>query len=305
MSEVTLAILTPLDRLDEQYGHLRVVQPQREAAIEQSLRRLGQLTPLVAVERQERLVVVDGFKRLHAAKKLCFEALEARVLKLTEQASVALMYGLNRDGRGMSDFEQALVVRALCRDYGLAQTEVAELLGHHKSWVCRRLSLVEHLDEQVQQDLRVGLVSLTMARELVRLPRGNQGEVAQSIWRHGLTSRDATRLVTLFEKARDRAGQQALLDRPAEAISRTWGPTVPLHDPRLSAEVNRLRRRLLSVLDGTSRLSVELSSVSFGSWTDADRGVIEPLLAKIHQASMDLADTSGVALKSMEDNDGR
>lgn len=124
MSELVQTVSAPLDRLDERYGHLRIAQPQREVVIEQSLRRVGQLTPLVVVAREKKLAVVDGFKRLHAAQTLSLEALEARVLTLTEQASVALIYGLNRDGRGMSDFEQALVVRTLCRDHGLAQVEV-------------------------------------------------------------------------------------------------------------------------------------------------------------------------------------
>ena len=305
MSELVQTVSAPLDRLDERYGHLRIVQPQREVVIEHSLRRVGQLTPLVAVEREEKLAVVDGFKRLHAAQKLSLETLEVRVLTLTEQASVALIYGLNRDGRGMSDFEQALVVRALCRDHGLAQVEVAELLGHHKSWVCRRLSLVEQLDEQVQQDLRVGLVSLTMARELRRLPRGNQSEVAQSIWQPGLTSRDATQLVTLFEKAKDRTAQQTLLERPAEALSKSRGPSAPPHDPRLTVEANRLRRQLLSALEGTSRLSLELSSVNSASWTEPERAVLEPLLARIHKTSMDQAEISSAVLESLEEVNGR
>ena len=38
---------------------------------------------------------------------------------------MAVVYGLNRDGGGMSDFEQALVVRTLCRDHRLSQVEVA------------------------------------------------------------------------------------------------------------------------------------------------------------------------------------
>lgn len=305
MCEFVQTIAIALDRLDERYGHLRIVQPQREAVIEQSLRRVGQLTPLVAVAREEKLAIVDGFKRIHAAQRLSLETLEVRVMTLTEQAAVALIYGLNRDGRGMSDFEQALVVRTLCRDHGLAQVEVAELLGHHKSWISRRLSLVEQIDEQVQEDLRVGLVSTSVVRELGRLPRGNQSEVAQSVWRHGLTVRDATQLVTLFEKAKDRKAQKALLERPAEALSKSRGPSAPPHDPRLTVEVNSLRRRLLSMLEGTTRLSVELSAVNVASWTETERTVLEPLLTRLHRTSTDQADLSRAVLESLEQFDGR
>lgn len=305
MSAVASTIMTPLARLDERYGELRVVQPHREAVIEKSLRQLGQLMPLVAVERQDDLAVVDGFKRLHAAQQLSFEALEVRVLELSEQAAVAVVYGLNRDGRGMSDFEQALVVRALCRTHGLAQVEAAMLLGHHKSWISRRLSLVEQLDEQVQQDLRVGLVSTSVARELLRLPRGNQAEVAQSVWRHGLTVRDATLLVTLFEKTNDRRAQQTLLDQPAAALSQQRGhPAVPPYDPRLSVETNRLRRRMVSVLESNTRLGLELSSANPASWNEPERSVLAPLMARCRRACSEQGELLSGMLESPEESDG-
>ena len=306
MSEVVGAVLTPLSRLDERYGHLRIVQPQREAVIEASLRRHGQLMPLVVVERDEKMAVVDGFKRLPSARRLWREALEVRVLELSEQAAVAVVYGLNRDGRGMSDFEQALVVRTLCREHRLSQVEVAELLSHHKSWVSRRLSLVEQLDEQVQQDLRVGLISLTVAREVVRLPHGNQAEVAQSISRHALTSREATQLVTLFEKAADRAEQQALLEQPDEALSRLrGGPSLPPHDLRLSAELNRLRGRVVSTAESSSQLSLELSRSRPATWSEVERSVLTPLLAGSRRSSVELADLVEATLDALEVGDGR
>jgi hypothetical protein len=40
---------------------------------------------------------------------------------------------------------QAYRKDTLIREDGLSQAEVAELLGHHKSWVCRRLALLERL----------------------------------------------------------------------------------------------------------------------------------------------------------------
>ena len=40
----------------------------------------------------------------------------------------------------------------------MTQVEVAELLGWHKSWVCRRLALVEKLTLKAREDLRLGLL---------------------------------------------------------------------------------------------------------------------------------------------------
>ena len=72
--------------------------------------------------------------------------------------------------------EEAWIIQALVREDGMSQVEVAELLGRHKSWVCRRLALIERLGPKAKDDLRVGLLSPTAARQIVRLPEGNQAD---------------------------------------------------------------------------------------------------------------------------------
>ncbi|MBK6519966.1 MAG: hypothetical protein IPG04_39000, partial [Polyangiaceae bacterium] len=46
-------------------------------------------------------------------------------------------------------------MRALYREHGLLQPAIAQRLGRHKSWVHRRLMLVEALDPAVQADVRL------------------------------------------------------------------------------------------------------------------------------------------------------
>ena len=301
MTEAEVTASVSVDRLDERYGYLRIPRPRQEAAIGESMRRFGQLTPVVATEREETLAMVDGFKRLHAARKLGLDRLDVRVLSLSEQAAVAAVYSLNRYGQGMTDMEEALVVRSLCREHGLAQVEVGEILGRHKSWVCRRLMLIERLSEQVQNDVRVGLVSVSMTREIVRLPRGNQPEVALCIHRNGLTVREASFLVTLFEKATDRIEQQALLDRPRDALDKHRdGPAMAPYDSRLSVRANRLRRLLISTLDRMTRLSRGLADSDASSWTEADRSVVNPLFCRTMNAASGLCGELRDMLTSLE-----
>ena len=69
------------------------------------------------------------------------------------------------------------------------------LLGRHKSFVCRRLTLAEGLSDGITASVRLGLLSATAARELARLPRGNQDAVAQAVAKRGMTTRQAARLV--------------------------------------------------------------------------------------------------------------
>ena len=71
--------------------------------------------------------------------------MSTRLLEADERLAKATLFGLNQTGRRIREWEEAWIVHALVREDGLTQVEVAELLGRHKTWVCRRLALVEQL----------------------------------------------------------------------------------------------------------------------------------------------------------------
>ena len=115
--------------------------------------------------------------------------LSVRLIDVDDRRAKAAIYGLNQTGRRPHELEEAWIVQALVREDGLSQAEVAELLGRHKSWVCRRLALLEKLCADVRQDLEVGLLTPTAAREIARLPAGNQSEVLDVVAARGAQRR--------------------------------------------------------------------------------------------------------------------
>lgn len=270
-----------LATIDERYGRLRLVVPSAERAVRESMARLGQLHPVTACVRGSCLAVVDGFKRLHAARALGQDTLRVRAVELGETAAIAALVSLNRGGRGISDLEEAQCVRALCREHGLAQLAVAELLGRDKSWVSRRLSLAEQLCDVVASDVRAGLVSTTVAREVARLPRGNQAEVAATITRELLTSREAARLVSLFEASSGDTQREYLLTRPREAIAAHEPiPQTLSCDPRLGPRTQLIRQRLYAVMRMATDVTQRLEDCTPCRWTDTEHAVLDPLIAK-------------------------
>jgi hypothetical protein len=79
--------------------------------------------------------------------------------------------------------EEAWIIHALVQDDGMSQVEVAKLLGRHKSWVCRRLALIERLGSQGQGRSTGPVVSdggaadraVAGARRVARPPRQRRG----------------------------------------------------------------------------------------------------------------------------------
>jgi hypothetical protein len=148
--------------------------------------------------------------------------LSARLLEADERAAKAAIYGLNHAGGHTRELEEACIIQALVREDGMSQVEVAELLGRHKSWVCRRLALIERLGPQARDELRVGLLTPTAARQIVRLPEGNQAEVLGAIRREALSSAELTGVVDLWLGCAERRQPEYLLHHPREA----YGPDV-------------------------------------------------------------------------------
>src|SRR3972149_2275555 len=146
-----------LEEIGEHYGRLRLHMPEAERAMARSLRRYGQLSAVMVCLRQGRYELIDGFKRLAAARSLVeWGRLLVRVMEADDKAAKAAMYGLHRVGGKTSELEEAWIVYALVREDGVSQLEGAELLGRHKTWVCRRLALGEKLGEEAEGGVRAG-----------------------------------------------------------------------------------------------------------------------------------------------------
>jgi ParB/RepB/Spo0J family partition protein len=205
----------PVAQMGEKYGSLRIVNPRADEAMLQSMQRYGQLTPVVCagIEGYE---LIDGFKRLRACRRIGKETLKARILEATERVCKAAIIQLNHL-RPIRELEEAMVLSSLHREDGLTQTEIAVLLGRHTSWVSRRIALVEKLCEEVLDDIRLGLLSATVGRELATLPRGNQKELAASLVKHRLSTREAVKLLA-YLASRPRWEQQCILARPWEVV---------------------------------------------------------------------------------------
>lgn len=270
----------PLVALGQRYRCYRLADPLADEAMAASLRRWGQLSPVVACGRGEDLELLDGFKRWTAAPHLGLTTLSVRVLALDERTAKAAILGLNRGQRGVRELEEAWIVQALVRDDGLTQVEAAHLLGQHKSWVCRRLALLEKLSEAVKEELRLGLLGPALARQLVRLPAGNQEAVLALTRRQSFTAEEVSGVIDLLQGASE---EQAafVLARPRQALAQTRNPPVALRDPRLSHAGNWLARHLTQALEALVRVESWLRTPNERELRAGDREVLEPLLTRV------------------------
>lgn len=219
----------------------------------------GGLPPLWASDAVQAgvLVLWDGFKRLAWLLAQGTERASVAVLSLSRAEALTAMARVHAGRRGLTALEEAWIVKGLHQDEGLEQTEIAARLGRHKSWVCRRLALTTRLEEKVQDDVRLGLIPPSTAREIVRLPRGNQAQAAEAICRHGLSARESRGLVCALRQARPEE-RRAIIEDPRARLSSPTRPSGPTPDPRLGPAANRIRAEILKIHAAVLRLQALL-----------------------------------------------
>jgi ParB-like chromosome segregation protein Spo0J len=209
-SEVTSVLeVAPMD-LGEALSVMRLCSSQAQAQMQLSLSQTGQLTPVQAYQDSTGLQILDGFKRVRAARNLSWSKVRVEVHALDSKGAKAWLWRCNLN-IGISDLEEAWLIQSLYRDDKLTQPQIAQLLGRHKSWVCRRLSLAQGLSDELSASVRLGLISATAAVELARLQRCNQDEAAKVVTRQGLTSRQTARLVNQLLTAKDTVSREHML----------------------------------------------------------------------------------------------
>lgn len=226
--------VVPLSELGQRLAGLRLRDARGLDAIRRSLERHGQLSALKVFADDGRFEVLDGFKRLHAGRVLGWTALAVEKSDIGLTEAKLQMVALHQR-QGLTELEEGFIVRSLYRDDGLSQPDIARLLDRHKSWVCRRLLLVEALDPAVQAAVRLGLLAPRAAVALGALPRGNQPAVSAVVIQHGLTVRQTERLVAQILARPDEAAHAESIARRLVASDAAKGPSIR-RAPRSAAE---------------------------------------------------------------------
>ncbi len=270
--------MVEIARLGERLSALRLCDAEALATVRRSLEQHGQLAALTLFAERGELEIIDGFKRVRAARALGWATLVARIDDV-DPIDAKLRVRELHDRRGLTELEEAWLVRSLYREDRLSQPEIARRMHRHKSWVFRRLMLVEALDPFVQTDVRLGLIAPRAAVAVSRLPRGNQQAASAVVVRRGLTVRQTEALVD-DALAQDPDARAALLARRLDGpmIGRPPGPR-PARVARSEAEWMSLD--IVRVREIAARLEARLLSTPLETFAPAAAELMRDALARL------------------------
>jgi len=246
-----------LHQLDLRYEKLRTHKPEAERKLVGSLAVIGQQVPVVVVRGAgpEQFVLVDGYKRVRALRRLGQDLVGATCWDLSE-AEALVLDRLMRTGEGATALEQGWLLQELYVRFELSLEDLGRRFARSASWVSRRLALVGELPAAIQEHVQRGeLPAHAAMKHLVPLARANPDACARlvaAIAGKGLTNREVGQLYAAW-----RDGLPAIRERVLTApllllkARQAIGP-VPDDEGRLlmddldmlAAVARRARRRL-------------------------------------------------------------
>jgi ParB family chromosome partitioning protein len=205
-----------LHQLRLHYERLRKRHPARERQLLSSLAECGQQLPIVVVcEQAQRYVLIDGYKRVRALKRLSRDVVRGTCWEVGEVEALLLERGM----RGASEdaLDQAWLLAELQERFGLSLEELARRFERSRSWVSRRLGLLQVLPGSVQEQVRAGSLSAHAAMKyLLPLARANAqaaSELANRIVPLALASRQIGALYAGWQSGTART-RELILSQP-------------------------------------------------------------------------------------------
>lgn len=175
-------------------------QPRREIneadlqTLADSLRRFGQLTPILVRRKGANFELIAGERRLRAMKMIGGQEIEAVITAAFDRdcAMMALIENIERED--VHYLDQAEAFRRLLREHGMTQEELAAAFGKSQSALANLLRLLQ-LEDSVQEILRKGELSARHARALLKI-KGEQARrrIAEEAARRRLSVRQMEEL---------------------------------------------------------------------------------------------------------------
>jgi ParB/RepB/Spo0J family partition protein len=200
----------------------------------------------------EEYVLIDGYRRVSALKKLGRDTVDGVVLPLSESAALLFRH-CQESAHPRSALEDGWLLRDLMFLHGMSQADLSRCLQRSESWVSRRLSLVSDLPENVQELVRKGKLSSHGAMKylvpLARAKRSDCDELSTNLTKRRISSREMEQIYVSW-KGGDKEHRKRVVAKPLLFLR----ATNELKKPSINTKGDALQAIIkdLEILDAVS-----------------------------------------------------
>jgi ParB family chromosome partitioning protein len=177
----------------------KTFEPAALAELEQSIRELGVLVPIlvrpvpIALGERPAYELIAGERRWRAAAAARLETVPAIVREADDRSSLEVAVVENLQRADLDALEEAMGFAHLIEEYGYTQERLAERIGKSRPAVANALRLL-NLSDPIKALVRSGALSVGHARALLAVDASERQALAERIVRDRLTVRDVERL---------------------------------------------------------------------------------------------------------------
>jgi ParB family transcriptional regulator, chromosome partitioning protein len=197
----------------------QVFEPEALAELQQSIRELGVIVPILVRACGDGYELIAGERRWRAASALRLETIPVVVRDSDDRNSLELAVVENVLRENLDPLEEAMGYANLIEEYGYTQERVAERLGKRRPTVTNALRLLS-LPDAVKAEIRSGNLSAGHARALLTLEGERQLATARRVVDEGLTVRDVERIGAELTTANPRRARKAPISGKSPDIER-------------------------------------------------------------------------------------
>jgi ParB/RepB/Spo0J family partition protein len=203
--------------LDLKYLHTRIRNIAAAGRMSESMERFGQISPVIVVPAEPfGFTLMDGYIRVAALKRCAKDTVKAQVWQCSEQEAMLQVLARTQD-RKWEVFEQAVLIQELKIHFQLSHGQIAGYLGKAKSFVTRRLALLDSLDDETREHIRAGTLSVWSAtRVIVPLARANPQHakiLTDSLVKEAMSTREVATVFKHYRRS-NRKTRMEIVSRP-------------------------------------------------------------------------------------------
>lgn len=162
--------------------------------------------------------LVAGERRWRAAQMAGLETIPALVVALSDEESAAWAVVENLQREDLNPIETAEALRALQRDHGLTQTEIAERVGLDRSSVANLIRLTE-LPQAAQALVAAGALTTGHAKALLSAPEHLRAQMARRASEQGWSVRKLEQAARDAQRGAEITPEQGVTPAPRQKPS--------------------------------------------------------------------------------------
>ena len=178
--------LLPLEDLHPPNFDCRLsTNEEKDLELQESVRELGILEPLIVKQIKKGYEVIIGSRRLCAAGIVGLPSAPCIVIKASGEKLEKIKIHENIKRDDLSHIDQAYTFVHLIEEYKMTEDQIAKLIGKSVAYVSQHLTLISANDKLIA-GVRDGAIPFSTARELIRVKNIDERERLQDqIERHG------------------------------------------------------------------------------------------------------------------------